>query len=45
VFAKFARVGDAERVAAQVPDQWRAWVARGLDNSPLLEELARCTNS
>jgi 4-diphosphocytidyl-2-C-methyl-D-erythritol kinase len=45
VFAKFARVEDAERVAARVPDQWRAWVARGLDSSPLLEELARCSNS
>lgn len=41
VFAKFSRVEDAERVAARVPDEWRAWVARGLDQSPLLEELAR----
>jgi 4-diphosphocytidyl-2-C-methyl-D-erythritol kinase len=40
VFAKFARVEDAERVAARVPDTWRAYVARGLDRSPLLEELA-----
>ena len=39
VFAKFARVEDAERVAARVPDTWRAWVARGLDESPLLEQL------
>jgi 4-diphosphocytidyl-2-C-methyl-D-erythritol kinase len=39
VFAKFARVEDAERVAARVPDSWRAWVARGLDRSPVLEEL------
>jgi 4-diphosphocytidyl-2-C-methyl-D-erythritol kinase len=45
VFAKFARVEDAERVAAQVPDQWRAFVARGLDHSPLLDELARCSKS
>jgi 4-diphosphocytidyl-2-C-methyl-D-erythritol kinase len=45
VFAKFSRVEDAERVAARVPDQWRAFVARGLDRSPLLEELARCSNS
>ena len=41
VFAKFARAADAERVAARVPDEWRAYVARGLDGSPLLEELAR----
>lgn len=39
VFAKFSRVEDAERVAARVPDQWRAFVARGLDRSPLLDEL------
>src|SRR5262245_773337 len=41
VFAKFARAADAERVAARVPDTWRAFVARGLDRSPLLEELDR----
>jgi len=45
VFAKFARSEDAERIAARVPDQWRAFVARGLDQSPLLEELARCSES
>lgn len=44
VFAKFARAQDAERVAARVPDTWRAYVARGLDRSPLLEELARCSS-
>jgi 4-diphosphocytidyl-2-C-methyl-D-erythritol kinase len=41
VFAKFARAQDAERVAARVPDAWRAFVARGLSESPLLEELGR----
>ena len=45
VFAKFARPEDAERIAARVPDEWRAYVARGLDESPLLGELARCSNS
>ncbi len=45
VFAKFARPEDAERVAAKVPDSWRAYVARGLDESPLLAELARCAKS
>jgi len=45
VFAKFARVEDAERVAARVPDQWRAFVARGLDRSPLLDELGPCSKS
>ena len=33
VFAKFSRAADAERVAARVPDEWRAYVARGLDVS------------
>ena len=41
VFAKFSRAADAERVAARVPDVWRAFVARGIDESPLLEELGR----
>jgi 4-diphosphocytidyl-2-C-methyl-D-erythritol kinase len=41
VFAKFADAAQAERVAARVPDVWRAFVARGLDESPLLEELGR----
>ncbi len=41
VFAKFARVEDAERVAARVPDEWRAFVARGLDESPLRKELEK----
>ncbi len=45
VFAKFARARDAERVAARVPDSWRAWVARGLDSSPVLEELRRHSKS
>jgi len=45
IFAKFSRAADAERVAARVPDEWRAFVARGLDTSPLLEELGRCAKS
>jgi 4-diphosphocytidyl-2-C-methyl-D-erythritol kinase len=45
VFAEFARAADAERVAARVPDRWRAYVARGLDDSPLLEELGRRSKS
>ena len=45
VFAKFANAAAAERIAARVPDTWRAYVARGLDESPLLGELARCSNS
>ena len=45
VFAEFARAADAERLAARVPDSWRAYVARGLDSSPLLEELGRRSKS
>ena len=45
VFARFADPADAERIAARVPDSWRAWVVRGLDESPLLEELARHSKS
>lgn len=45
VFAKFSRAADAERVAARVPDQWRAFVAQGLVRSPLLDELDRYSNS
>ena len=45
VFAKFSRVEEAERVAARVPDQWRAFVARGLDQSPLLDELGACAKN
>lgn len=35
VFAAFARLEEAERVAARVPETWRSFVARGLDRSPL----------
>ena len=35
IFASFASAIAAERVAARVPDRWRAFVARGLNVSPL----------
>ena len=41
VFAAFGRAGDAERVAAQAPDRWRSFVARGLNTSPVHERLRR----
>ena len=44
-FAEFPRAADAERVAARVPDMWRAYVVRGLDRSPLLDELDRRSKS
>jgi 4-diphosphocytidyl-2-C-methyl-D-erythritol kinase len=39
VFAAFDRSADAERIAARVPDVWRSFVARGLDESPLHAQL------
>ncbi|MFZ9709423.1 MAG: 4-(cytidine 5'-diphospho)-2-C-methyl-D-erythritol kinase [Steroidobacteraceae bacterium] len=41
VFASFDSPAAAERVAARVPDRWRAWVVQGLARSPLLAQLAR----
>ena len=35
IFASFASAIEAERVAARVPDRWRAFVARGLNVSPV----------
>jgi 4-diphosphocytidyl-2-C-methyl-D-erythritol kinase len=40
VFAACARAIDAERVAAQVPDRWTGYVARGLNTSPMHERLS-----
>jgi 4-diphosphocytidyl-2-C-methyl-D-erythritol kinase len=39
VFAQFARAADAERVAARVPAPWRSFVARGVQESPLVAAL------
>lgn len=39
MFAAFERAVDAERVAAKVPDRWTAFVARGLNTSPVHERL------
>lgn len=39
VFAGFERAIDAERVAAQVPDIWRSFVARSAEVSPLQRAL------
>ena len=35
IFASVASPGEAERIAARVPDPWRSFVARGLNVSPL----------
>jgi 4-diphosphocytidyl-2-C-methyl-D-erythritol kinase len=39
VFAAYESAAAAERLAAQVPDRWRSFVARGIDRSPLTERL------
>jgi 4-diphosphocytidyl-2-C-methyl-D-erythritol kinase len=39
IFGEFERAIDAERIAAQVPDRWRSFVARGLDRSPVYAQL------
>jgi 4-diphosphocytidyl-2-C-methyl-D-erythritol kinase len=39
VFTACARAADAERLAARVPDRWASFVARGLNRSPLHEQL------
>lgn len=41
VFAAFDSAQAAQRVAAQVPQAWRSWVARGLNHSPLHAQLGR----
>jgi 4-diphosphocytidyl-2-C-methyl-D-erythritol kinase len=39
MFAAFATAIEAERVAAQVPDRWKSFVVRGLNVSPMHEQL------
>ena len=39
IFAAFGSAIDAERVAARAPDRWRAFVARGLNVSPVHARL------
>ena len=39
VFAACESAIEAERLAARVPDRWKSAVARGLNTSPVLEQL------
>jgi 4-diphosphocytidyl-2-C-methyl-D-erythritol kinase len=39
VFASFESEAEAQAVLAQVPDEWHAFVARGVNRSPALERL------
>jgi 4-diphosphocytidyl-2-C-methyl-D-erythritol kinase len=39
IFASCANAAEAERLAARIPDRWRGFVARGLNVSPVHEQL------
>ncbi len=39
VYTAFGRAADAERVAARVPEEWKSFVARGVNRSPLAAAL------
>jgi 4-diphosphocytidyl-2-C-methyl-D-erythritol kinase len=41
VFTARGGAADAERLAARVPDRWMSFVARGLNTSPVQEQLRR----
>lgn len=41
VFAPFANEADAYHVLQQMPAEWRGFVAKGLNRSPLLDRLAQ----
>jgi 4-diphosphocytidyl-2-C-methyl-D-erythritol kinase len=45
IFAAFATAIEAERIAAQVPDRWKSYVVRGLNVSPVHEQLRAATDS
>jgi 4-diphosphocytidyl-2-C-methyl-D-erythritol kinase len=40
VYMAFGRAVDAERVAARVPEEWKSFVARGVNRSPLAAALS-----
>lgn len=40
VFAEFPDAAAADRALAHLPGRWRAWIAKGLNCSPLLARLA-----
>ena len=42
IFASCANAAEAERLAARIPDRWRGFVARGLNVSPVHEQLRAC---
>ena len=42
VFTTRGSAAEAERLAARVPDRWMSFVARGLNGSPVHEQLRQC---
>jgi 4-diphosphocytidyl-2-C-methyl-D-erythritol kinase len=42
VFTARGSAAEAERLAARVPERWMSFVARGLNTSPVHEELRQC---
>ena len=42
VFTARSSAAEAERLAARVPDRWMSFVARGLNSSPVHEQLRQC---
>jgi len=42
VFTTRGSAAEAERLAARVPDRWMSFVARGLNTSPVHEQLRQC---
>jgi 4-diphosphocytidyl-2-C-methyl-D-erythritol kinase len=42
VFPARRNAAEAERLAARVPDRWMSFVARGLNGSPVHEQLRQC---
>jgi 4-diphosphocytidyl-2-C-methyl-D-erythritol kinase len=42
VFTALGSAAEAERLAARVPERWMSFVARGLDASPVHEQLRQC---
>lgn len=43
LFASFAEQSEAAAVLAQLPEQWRGFVARGCNRSPLMQRLEEAT--
>jgi 4-diphosphocytidyl-2-C-methyl-D-erythritol kinase len=42
VFTARSNAAEAERLSARVPDRWMSFVARGLNGSPVHEQLRQC---